>query len=59
MQQLITGEFTQIDFPEPTYSVNTALMREFDTHILRFRYSSLTTPLSVYDYNMDTPRART
>ncbi len=54
IQQLKTGEFTTIDFPEPTYSVNNALMREFDSNILRFRYSSLTTPLSVYDYNMDT-----
>ena len=31
---------------------------EFDTDIIRFSYSSLTTPTEVYDYDMRTARAR-
>ncbi len=43
-----------IDFGEPAYAVYAAENPEFDTTLFRFRYSSLTTPLSVFDYNMDT-----
>jgi oligopeptidase B len=42
-----------IDFGEPAYAVFGAENPEFDTPLFRFRYSSLTTPLSVFDYNMD------
>ena len=42
-----------VNFPEPTYSVETEANPEFDTNILRFRYSSLVTPASVIDYHMD------
>lgn len=47
-----------IDFGEPVYVAGTSINPEFDTEILRFSYSSLTTPNSVYDYNM-TARTRT
>jgi oligopeptidase B len=43
-----------IDFPEPAYSADLDINLEFDTDLLRFRYSSLATPESVYDYNMST-----
>ncbi len=41
-----------IDFGEETYVVNISRNPEFDTDWLRFEYTSLTTPLSTFDYNM-------
>jgi len=43
-----------IDFGEPTYSAGIGVNRESDTGVLRYTYSSLTTPNSVYDYDMAT-----
>jgi oligopeptidase B len=55
---LETGEEHDITFPEPTYSVSVDVNRDADTDTLRFRYSSFLTPLSVFDYDMNT-RERT
>jgi oligopeptidase B len=41
-----------IDFAEPAYAVSLAENFDFDTDVVRFSYSSLTTPKSVYDYNV-------
>ncbi|NOQ71246.1 MAG: prolyl oligopeptidase family serine peptidase [Crocinitomix sp.] len=46
------GEEHYLEFNDPAYSANTYGNPEFDTDILRFSYTSLTTPNSVYDYNM-------
>lgn len=43
-----------LDFGEPAYFAYTSNNYDFDTSILRYTYSSLTTPESVYDYNMAT-----
>jgi oligopeptidase B len=43
-----------LDFGEPAYLAYTSTNREFDTPVLRFGYTSLTTPTSIYDYNMAT-----
>ena len=43
-----------LDFGEETYLAYTSTNREFDTHLLRFGYTSLTTPNSTFDYNMNT-----
>jgi oligopeptidase B len=43
-----------IQFDDPAYTAYTSTNPEFDTEILRFGYTSLTTPNSVYDYNMNT-----
>jgi oligopeptidase B len=43
-----------IDFGEPAYLAYTSDNREIDTPVVRYTYTSLTTPLSVYDYNMAT-----
>ena len=43
-----------IEFNDPTYSAHTVANPEFETEFLRFSYTSLTTPNSVYDYNMRT-----
>jgi oligopeptidase B len=40
-------------FPEPTYEVSADANAEFDVRTYRFRYQSLVTPASVYDYEMD------
>jgi oligopeptidase B len=38
---------------EPTYWVGIGTNYDFDTKVLRYNYTSLTTPWSVYDYQMD------
>ena len=43
-----------LDFGEETYSAYISYNPEFDTELLRYSYSSLTTPGSVFDYNMNT-----
>ena len=43
-----------IDFPEEAYHVYSADNYQFDTDILRFKYTSLTTPFSTFDFNMKT-----
>ena len=43
-----------VDFGEPAYVAYPGPNFDFDTSLLRYNYSSLTTPNSVYDYNMET-----
>jgi oligopeptidase B len=43
-----------VSFPEPTYSVFAVQNYEFRTNAFRFAYTSLITPMSVYDYNVNT-----
>ncbi len=43
-----------LEFADPAYVSGIAYNPEFNTNVLRFTYSSLTTPNSTYDYNMDT-----
>ncbi|MBE9197682.1 MULTISPECIES: S9 family peptidase [unclassified Nodularia (in: cyanobacteria)] len=54
VQNLSTGEENNISFPEPTYEFDEGNNPEFHTNILRFHYTSLITPQSVFDYNMET-----
>ena len=54
IQTLATGEMTQLSFPEPTYSFYGGNNPEFETTKFRFGYSSLTTPSSVFDYDLTT-----
>jgi oligopeptidase B len=46
-----TGEH-YLEFAEPAYRANVGTNPQFDTTTLRFEYTSLTTPLSIYDYDM-------
>ncbi|MCA9690646.1 MAG: S9 family peptidase, partial [Myxococcales bacterium] len=41
-----------IAFPDPTYSLWGAMNCEFETRVFRFGYASLTTPDSIYDYDL-------
>jgi len=54
VQKLATGEEYGMTFPEPTYAVYEGNNPEFNTKILRFNYTSLITPDSVFDFDMET-----
>lgn len=43
-----------IDFGEAAYAAFTAANPEYDSQLLRYGYTSLTTPYSTFDYNMVT-----
>ena len=43
-----------LDFGEPVYSAYISTNPEFDTNILRYGYTSLTTPNSTFDFKMET-----
>ena len=47
-----TDKFYYIDFPEPAYSVWKGKNKDANSTILRFNYTSLITPVSVFDYDM-------
>ena len=53
IRDLRTDEEHCIAFAEEAYDLGFEDMLEFDTNILRFSYSSMTTPEEVYDYYMD------
>ncbi len=48
------AQLHEIAFDEPTYAAGLGGNAEVDTQTLRFHYTSLTTPGSVYDYDLDT-----
>ena len=52
------GNEHMIDFDEEAYSLGLSGSYEYDTDIMRFSYSSMTTPGQVFDYDMRT-RERT
>ena len=54
IQTLATGKITQLTFPEPSYSFSGGNNPEFNTTKFRFSYSSMTTPASVFDYDLET-----
>jgi oligopeptidase B len=47
----------RIAFPEPVYSAGISANREFKTSIVRYNYQSMTTPSSVFDYDMNSRKA--
>ncbi|MEM7030445.1 MAG: S9 family peptidase [Chloroflexota bacterium] len=51
---LTTQESHYIDFPEPVYAVYEEANDDFNTQTFRFEYTSLVTPDSIFDYDMDT-----
>ena len=48
------GEEHYLDFDEPAYLARVSVNPDFDTTVLRYGYTSMTTPNSVYDYDMVT-----
>jgi oligopeptidase B len=57
IRHFATGEEHAIAFAEEVYSLSIDRRLEFSTRILRFTYSSMTTPRETYDYDLAT-RAR-
>jgi oligopeptidase B len=53
VRRLSDGETHVVEQPEPVYTVYPGANLEFDSGILRFGYSSLVTPHSVYDYDLE------
>src|SRR3546814_10626967 len=53
-----TGEEHAIAFAEEAYSLGLQGAAEYDTDVIRFSYSSMTTPSQLFDYDMAT-RERT
>ena len=51
-----TGADHYVEFPEPVYAASASGNPEYDTDTLRYSYTSLVTPGSVYDYSMSTRR---
>jgi oligopeptidase B len=58
VRHMASGEEHAIGFAEEAYSLGLGAALEHDTEILRFTYSSLTTPAKVFDYNMRTRQRR-
>ena len=48
-----SGKDEYIDFGEQTYTARISVNEEYNTNILRYSYTSMVTPSSTYDYNMD------
>jgi oligopeptidase B len=54
IRSLKDGSEHYVDFGEPTYAASIGANAEYNSTTLRYNYSSLTTPASVYDYDMVT-----
>jgi len=46
------GRSHYVEFPEPIYLIAPSGNAEYKTNLLRFTYTSLVTPMSIYDYDM-------
>ena len=53
VRELASGEEHRIAFDEAAYTAEVDDNEEFDTPVLRFAFSSLTTPESIFDYDLD------
>jgi oligopeptidase B len=58
IRRFADGEEHAIAFDEEAYALGISPGYEYDTAVLRFTYSSMTTPSQVFDYDMNT-RTRT
>lgn len=53
VRHMATGETHRIEMPEPVYSASLGRNPIFETAVLRFKYTSMTTPETEFDYHMD------
>lgn len=56
VQALESGDYHRIEQPEPVYTVRSRENPNFDSRVLRYHYTSLVSPPTVFDYQMDTRR---
>ncbi len=54
VRDIATGHEHDIAFDEEAYSLSLEPSLEFDTDVMRFAYSSMTTPREIFDYDMAT-----
>lgn len=54
LRQINIDQTHYIPVPEPVYHLTSQPNPNFDTPLFRYAYTSLTTPVTVYDYNMET-----
>lgn len=54
IRNIRTANEHYVDFGEPAYAAYTGSNPEYDSTMLRYIYTSMTTPTSVFDYNMET-----
>jgi oligopeptidase B len=52
IQNIKNGKEHSLDFGEPTYAAGVGANPEYNSSTLRYTYTSLTTPSSVYDYSL-------
>ncbi len=52
IRDLSNNQEHYLDFGEPAYTADAGINPEYNSTTFRFNYSSLTTPPSVYDYNL-------
>jgi oligopeptidase B len=50
--QFVDGGSHRVAIDEPVYSLHPSANEEFSTHVYRYAYESLTTPDSVFDYDV-------
>ncbi len=58
VRRLSDGDEHAVSFPESSYATGVSMNAEFDTDLLRLRYTSMITPSSIFDYHVKT-RERT
>ena len=51
------GRPQEISYPEPVYTAQGHVNREFETRVFRYSYQSLVSPASVYEYDVATGRS--
>lgn len=49
-----SGSFKMVQFNDPAYSAQFSTNKDFSSQYLRYEYSSLTTPDSIYQFDMET-----
>jgi len=52
-----TGKWQSMSFPEPVYTASGSGNPEYNTNVYRYSYTSMITPQSVFDYDMETHQA--
>lgn len=56
VRRFSTGEEHFVEFPDASYAMSAGGGDEYETAVLRFNYTSLATPASAFDYDMNTKR---
>jgi oligopeptidase B len=51
------GPVREISYPEPVYTAQAHVNREFETGVFRYSYQSLVSPASVYEYDVSSGRS--